>query len=92
MDHGSYKEGKKGALLVEVDVFAIFMSLDQLLDDVSDGHHHQLSPAEITCHTAIIIIVTLVSVQCMKPATLKSNDQLLWQPSECHCSNMCNVA
>lgn len=35
-------------LLVEIDVFAVFMGLNQLLDDISDGHHHQLSPAEIT--------------------------------------------
>ncbi len=35
-------------LLVEIDVFAVFMGFNQLLDDISDGHHHQLSPAEIT--------------------------------------------
>lgn len=35
-------------LLVEVDVFAIFVGFNQLLDDISNGHHHQLSPAEIT--------------------------------------------
>lgn len=35
-------------LLVEVDVFAVFVGFNQLLDDISNGHHHQLSPAEIT--------------------------------------------
>lgn len=35
-------------VLVEVDVFAVFVGFNQLLDDISNGHHHQLSPAEIT--------------------------------------------
>lgn len=35
-------------LLVEIDVFAVFMSLNQLLNDIGNGHHHQLSSAEIT--------------------------------------------
>lgn len=35
-------------LLVEIDVFSFFMSFNQLLDDISNGHHHQLSSAEVT--------------------------------------------
>lgn len=35
-------------LLVEIDVFAVFMGFNQLLDDISDGHHHQLGSAEVT--------------------------------------------
>lgn len=37
-----------GDLLVEIYVFALFMRFNQLLNDISNGHHHQLSSAEVT--------------------------------------------
>lgn len=38
----------KEDLLVEINVFSLFMSFNQLLNDISNGHHHQLSSAEVT--------------------------------------------
>lgn len=35
-------------LLVKIDVFALLVGFNQLLDDIGNGHHHQLGSAEVT--------------------------------------------
>lgn len=52
--HFNAQGSKQVDLLVEIDVFAVFMGLNQLLDDIGNGHHHQLCSAEITWQKAII--------------------------------------
>lgn len=35
-------------LLVKIDVFSLLVGFNQLLDDIGNGHHHQLGSAQVT--------------------------------------------